>query len=273
MDAVQLSPALEIRDLGELVELQELEHVFAEIWRRDVAPPLSAELMRALAHSGNYVAGAYHRGRLVAGLVGFFGLVPGHDLHLHSHILGVLPNQQLQGTGFALKQHQRTWALERGIEEITWTFDPLVRRNGYFNVCKLGADIVEHHVDFYGPMGDGINGAGASDRVLALWRLRSERAVAAASGRPDEPEFERLLDGGATVALETGPDGEPLTSRINGRTVLCHTPADIVALRRDRPDLADAWRFALRATFGAAVEAGYRTAGMTRSGWYVLRLA
>jgi predicted GNAT superfamily acetyltransferase len=271
VDAVRLTPAIEIRGLGELPELLDLERVFSDIWRREEAPPLSAELMRALAHSGNYVAGAYHGDRLVAGLVGFLGLVPSHELHLHSHILGVLPDVQLRGTGFALKQHQRTWSLERGIGEITWTFDPLVRRNGYFNVCKLGADILEYHVDFYGRMGDGINGDGASDRVLAQWRLRSPRAEAAAAGRPQEPELDALLREGAEIALETGEDGAPVAHAVSGPLLLCHTPADIVALRQERPDLTDAWRADLRASFGAALRNGYAADGMTRSGWYVLR--
>lgn len=262
-------PAVEVRELGTLEQLQDLEHVFSDIWRRDEAPPLSAEVMRALVHSGNYVAGGYLEGRLVAGLVGFLGRLPEQGLHLHSHILGVLPEQQLRGTGFALKQHQRSWALERGIREITWTFDPLVRRNGFFNVCKLGADVLEYHVDFYGRMGDGINGDGASDRVLALWRLDSERAIRAAAGRPDEPEVEALVAGGATVALDSTA-GEPRAGRVAGPIALCSTPADIVGLRRDQPELADAWRSALRSTFGAALSGGYETTGMTRSGWYVL---
>ena len=264
------SPPVELRELEALDDLLDLERVFADIWTRDEAPPISAEILRALAHSGNYVVGAYLDGRLVAGLVGFLGRLPGQELHLHSHILGVLPEQQLRGTGFALKQHQRSWALAHGITEITWTFDPLVRRNGYFNVCKLGADVLEYHVDFYGRMNDGINGEGASDRVLALWRLDSERAQRAAAGRPIEPEVEMLLANGATVALETAGGGEPLAGRVSGPVVLCHTPADIVALRRDEPELGDAWRRALRSTFGSALRDGYETTGMTRSGWYVL---
>lgn len=262
---------LEIREISEISDLQRLERVFVEIWHRDGAPPISAELMRALAHTGNYVSAAYAGGKLVGGCVGFLGRLDGQDLHLHSHILGVLPGQQLRGAGFALKQHQRAWALARGIAEITWTFDPLVRRNGYFNVCKLGADISEYHDDFYGAMGDGINGDGASDRVLAVWRLDSERAVQAAGGSPREPEVERLLAEGARVVLREAAGGSPEIGAANASVLLCQAPADVVALRLAQPHLADEWRRALRDTMGRALHSGYATVGMTRSGWYVLK--
>jgi predicted GNAT superfamily acetyltransferase len=31
---------------------------------------------------------------------------------------------------------------------VTWTFGPLVRRNAYFNLVKLGATAVAFHKDF-----------------------------------------------------------------------------------------------------------------------------
>ncbi len=57
-----------------------------------------------------------------------------------------------------MKLHQRAWAIARGIPVIEWTFDPLVARNAYFNIRKLGAMPVEYLPNFYGIMGDGING-------------------------------------------------------------------------------------------------------------------
>jgi len=270
VESVDGVPQAELRELHDLSEFKQLEEVFAAIWRRDGPPPVTAELMRVLAYSGNYVAGAVVSGRIAAGLLGFLARFPGHPLHLHSHILGVLPELQLRGTGFVLKQHQRRWALGQGINEMTWTFDPLVRRNGYFNIGKLGAEISAYHVDFYGSMGDSINGSAASDRALAVWRLDSPRANRAATGSLPEPELEELVESGATVALRELPDGTPATQLNTGMVALCQVPADIVALRQERPALAEAWRVALRETFGQALRRGYRAVGMTRSGWYVL---
>lgn len=264
-------PRVEVRALTDLAELKQLETIFAEIWRRDGPPPISADLMRALSHSGNYVVGAFIAGSLGAGLVGFLAKRGDRSLYLHSHILGVLPKHQFQGAGFALKQHQRAWALAQGLTEVQWTFDPLVRRNAYFNVGKLGADVVAYHVDFYGVMGDSINGNGASDRALAIWRLHSERSAHAASGVQPEPDLTALINSGAEVALREGSNGWPATTDTSAEVQLCHVPEDIVALRRDAPALADAWREATRDTFGRALARRFAAVGMTRAGWYVLK--
>ena len=72
--------------------------------------------------------------------MGWLGGHPPHELHMHSHILGVLPGSETHGLGFDLKQHQRRWCLARGVTVMEWTTDPLVRRNAYFNVTKLGAE-------------------------------------------------------------------------------------------------------------------------------------
>src|ERR1700675_4801160 len=78
-----------IAELYELSDLRELEGLFTDIWERPGEPPVNADLLRALAHSGNYVVGARVGSRLVGGLVGWLGGLPAHELHMHSHILGV----------------------------------------------------------------------------------------------------------------------------------------------------------------------------------------
>ena len=170
---------MEIKELEQMAEMQALAELFATIWGRPGEPPVDASTLRALSHSGNYVAGAHAQGRLVGGLIGWMGGHPPRDLHLHSHILGVLPDTETRGLGFALKQHQRTWCMERGVMSIMWTFDPLVRRNAYFNLNKLGADAVEYLENFYGAMNDGINTDDESDRFVIRWTLDSPKAVAA----------------------------------------------------------------------------------------------
>jgi predicted GNAT superfamily acetyltransferase len=185
----------DISELKELEELRELEALFASIWERPDEPPISADLLRALAHSGNYVTGARTGGRLVGGLVGWLGGDPRHELHMHSHILGVDAGRQVRGLGFELKQHQRRWCLERGMKRMEWTTDPLVRRNGYFNLSKLGARAREYLVNFYGAMADGLNAGEESDRLLIGWQLDSAQAEMAATGRSAEPDVEELLRG------------------------------------------------------------------------------
>ena len=259
-----------IKELIELADLEELSALLATIWGRSEEPPLNNDILKALATSKNYVAGAYASGRLVGGLVGWLGGVPPDDLHMHSHILGVLPGSEQRGLGFELKQHQRRWCLDRGVRVMEWTTDPLVRRNVYFNVTKLGAEAPEYLVNFYGQMRDGINAGEESDRLLIRWRLDSERAEAAAAGDLHEPDAETLQRWRTDAILTVGPRGEPVRAAARSRVLLCQVPDDIVGLRRDEPALARSWRLALRETITHAFSGGYAITGATRSGWYVL---
>jgi len=262
----------EIRELNELADLRELAALFARVWGRTGEPPISSDILRAMGHSGAYLAGAFQDGRMIGGLVGWLGIRPPHEVLLHSHILGVLPGQDAQGLGFALKQHQRRWCLEREIRLIEWTTDPLVRRNAYFNITKLGARAPEYLVNFYGEMADGINAGEESDRLLISWRLDSPAAIAAAARGGSGPvDADAAAMVGAVPVLTIGLAGEPVSSVApQARHLACQVPEDIVELRRSDPALARSWRLALRAALTSALEEGLQISAATRSGWYVL---
>src|SRR5256885_9641809 len=137
---------LRVVELHDFAEHEAAVALLCAVWGVDSPEALvSSSLLRALAHSGNYVVGAYADGRLVGTAVAFFGVG-----HLHSHITGVDRGTQARGVGYALKQHQRGWALRHGLTSVHWTFDPLVRRNAWFNLHKLGATATEYLSDFYG---------------------------------------------------------------------------------------------------------------------------
>lgn len=186
--AAARTAGVEVTELRSVAELRRAAALFGQVWATaPEASPGPADLLRALSHAGNYVAGAWRAGELVGCSVGFLGLAAGR-LHLHSHVTGVVPGGQGAGVGFALKQHQRAWALARQITEIGWTYDPLIRRNAFFNLVKLGAEVVAYEPCFYGEMTDGINAGDESDRCVVRWRLLDERVVAASLGAAAEPD-------------------------------------------------------------------------------------
>ena len=265
-----MSASLNIRELAELEDLRQLADLFAVVWGRPGEPPISSDILKALAHSGAYISGAYSEGRLIGGLVGWLGGAPPAELHVHSHILGVLPDREARGLGFELKQHQRRWCLARGITLMEWTTDPLVRRNAYFNLSKLGAVAPKYLVNFYGEMRDGINAGDESDRLLIAWRLDSQAAKSAAAGRPNELDVDKLRSWGSDAIVSVGPGGKPEVKASSARVLICQVPEDIVALRHSNPGLAREWRLALRHALGGSLERGYEITGATRSGWYVL---
>ncbi|MFI6924752.1 GNAT family N-acetyltransferase [Nonomuraea spiralis] len=247
----------ELRILHGTSQFQAADRLLRRIWntRAGDDPPVAVDLMCALAHTGGYVGGAFLDGELVAAASGF--LAEGGSLH--SHVVGVAPEAQGRGIGQAIKAHQREWAAERGLNSISWTFDPLVRRNAFFNLARLGARAERYVPDFYGPMNDGINGGDVTDRLFAHWPVHP---AATATGPLGDRDAEVILD-------ERGTPREP-----GGAAVLrCATPADAERLRRERPEEAARWRAAQRAALGGALACGYRITAFTKDGWYVLERA
>jgi predicted GNAT superfamily acetyltransferase len=239
--------------------------LFMEVWETGHEhAPISPDLLCAMARCGQYVALVRLDGAVVAGSVGFLTQDAGAGreggLHLHSHITGVRPSVQDRRIGLALKLHQRAWAAHHGLATITWTYDPLVRRNAYFNLSKLGAVPARYIVNAYGEMADGVNAGEASDRLLVEW------PVARASGPRPEPDTT-----GADVVLSCGPDGEPVAEAPGqGAMRVAWVPEDIVAVRKRQAPLARRWRLALRDALLAAEADGFTATTMTRGGWYVL---
>jgi predicted GNAT superfamily acetyltransferase len=268
-----------VLELSELPDLESMCQVFDTIWAPGPGstPQMRPDLLRALTKAGNYASGAYDlaTGQLIGACTGFFG--PPAEAALHSHVAGVLPAGLGRAVGLALKVHQRAWCLRQGVSTVHWTFDPLIRRNAYFNLVKLGARPTEYLPNFYGEMNDSINGATESDRMLLHWDLRSDLAVAACDGHPGPASAAAELDRGAIVALDVGAGGEPVAGASAmraaddpGGVALVRVPPDAEELRGRDPALAAAWRGALRAALAPLMDNGARVTGFDRDGWYVV---
>ncbi|GMU77440.1 MAG: hypothetical protein AMXMBFR46_02410 [Acidimicrobiia bacterium] len=288
----------------ERTDLVAAQALVARVWGTPPERPLLDDnTLLAFRLAGEQLLGAYAPGRahdpdaLVGVSIGFVGTHPG-GLHLHSHVTGVERWAQLAGVGFALKLAQRDWALARGITQVRWTFDPLVARNAYFNLTKLGARGVAYHVNCYGVMPDATNAGDESDRVEAVWdltvpagRTRPDPEVPAGRTRPG-PEDGGGLDDVARVSTES-PDGPRAPFDLDGLVargaevilsldgevwpearlvpvLLACVPADIVEVRRTDPAEARRWRLAARAAIGRALDLGYVAVGATRDGWWIL---
>ena len=267
---------VEVRELESLAELEAMTALFDEIWEPDPGDStLRIDLLRALTKAGNYASGAYDivSGQLLGACVGFFG--PPSHAELHSHIAGVRAAGLGRSVGFALKVHQRAWCLRRDVRVIAWTYDPLIRRNAYFNLVKLGARPVEYLRNFYGVMDDAINGGTETDRVLVHWDLRSVAAAEASAGRPRPASFADERARGAVVALSIGADGGPVAERPlaggpGAHVLLAGVPADIEAMRLSSPALAARWRIALRDVLSPLFASEARVTGFDRNGWYIV---
>jgi predicted GNAT superfamily acetyltransferase len=259
-----LKSGVDIRELERLSEFTRLVELFDEIWRPTIQP-ISAEMLRAFSKAGNYVVGAFEGPTMVGGSAGFFA-APAHNT-LHSHIAGVSgPGTAGRHIGYALKLHQRAWALSQGVGRIDWTFDPLVARNAYFNIVKLGGLPAEYLPNFYGDMADGINGDDDSDRLLLRWDLDAPRAVDASAGRLAPAHTD-----GVAIALDRDDHDRPRLGSTEAETVLVAVPRDVEALRQQDSGAAKAWRIAVREVLGGLLAEGAEVTGFARDGWYVVR--
>jgi predicted GNAT superfamily acetyltransferase len=242
---------VDLRPLATVEDADAINRVIDMTWG---GQRLDREVVRALAVSGNVPWGAAAGGELVGYVLGW-AAVDEHGLHVHSHMLASVPDRRHRGVGYALKLAQRAQALDQGIEMMRWTFDPLVARNAWFNLGKLGAVIDRFERGFYGEMGDDINRGERSDRCFVRWDLRADpgpwmigyprHAIVRRTGDPALPE--------------------PTSSRMPDRGVmLIEIPAEYHEMREKAPDLAQRWREATADGIEACLAEGSVGCGFVR---------
>jgi predicted GNAT superfamily acetyltransferase len=104
--------------------------------------------------------------------------------YLHSHMLAVADGYRNDGIGRQLKLFQRLEALQRGIDLMEWTFDPLELKNSFLNIHKLATIVRSYTPNFYGVSSSRLQGGLPTDRLHAEWYLRSSRVEATLAGVP-----------------------------------------------------------------------------------------
>ncbi len=148
--------------------------------------------------------------------------------------------------------------------------------NAHLNFARLGVVVEEYHENLYGESSSALHRGVATDRFIALWRLREphvERRLAAAG----------LLARDSTVAAApiVNPSGQgarwrtpsPGDLTLDDRRVLVEIPAGFSEMLVDDPPLARDWRASTRAIFTHYFAHGYRAVDFFRgegAGQYLL---
>ena len=151
-------------------------------------------------------------------------------------------------SGEALKLAQRAQALDQGIDVVRWTFDPMVARNAWLNLGKLGVVVDRFARSFYGDMSDAINQGERSDRVTVAWHLRP-RAGAARRRRPTRSTW--------CCVPRTRRRSRRLPSRAHRPRRAIEVPAEYHDLRVADPELGAAWRDAVAGALERCLDAGH----------------
>ena len=236
-----MSNSIQVRELDNLQDQDFGRNIFDITWSMDAGTEITPNLLQAMVHSGSYLSGAFIDNKIVGAAFAFPATNGG--LHLHSHMTAVLTEFRDKGVGYALKIDQWNWAKKKNYSHLSWTFDPLVRRNAKLNIAKLGVDISAYHPNFYGDMPDALNAGDESDRLMVSWRTDI-----------DAPKARELI-----TKPETGD-------------ILIEIPEDIVAIRSKNQSESMKWRRQVREQFLAAFEKNGKVVGFSANNEYVVRI-
>jgi len=247
----------------EMVQVEDLQRLVWPDCETDVIP---GHLLVTAAHNGGLVLGAYADETLVGLLFGFPGLyyTPDGPRPKHcSHQMGVHPDARDAGIGYALKRAQWQLVRKQGLDRITWTYDPLLSRNGHLNIGRLGAICNTYLRQVYGEMRDGLNVGLASDRFQVDWWVNTRRVKGCLSSSPrpaltliecEAAQCQNLyainfLDG---LARPSGTLAKPARNLL-----MAEIPADFLQLKAADFELARDWRLFTREVFETCFAAGY----------------
>ena len=118
-----------LRDLAGMDDFRLAENLQRVVWGEGDQPD-PADLMMVIAAEGGLAAGAFRGDELLGYVFAFPTATPGVQ---HSHRLATHPQARGLGLGAALKWYQRDWCLNRGINLVRWTYDPLRHANASLN--------------------------------------------------------------------------------------------------------------------------------------------
>ncbi|HYT32654.1 MAG TPA: GNAT family N-acetyltransferase, partial [Thermoanaerobaculia bacterium] len=167
------STELTVRDVEGIAEMRrvgELQQRIAD-WNEHTAPLVQ---LIASCEVGAILIGAFDGESLAGFVYGFPGYRGGRRI-VHSHMLAVDPGYRQLDLGYRLKVAQRERAIAEGVDEITWTFDPLRSMNAYLNVNRLGVVAESYRPAYYGESCAAAARHIGTDRIWVRWQLDSER--------------------------------------------------------------------------------------------------
>ena len=262
-----IMPTPIIRILESPEDMTSVEELQRAVWPGSETDVVPAHMLITAMHNGGLVIGAFLEDRIIGFVFGFPGLefIPDGPRPKHcSHMMGIHPDHRDSGIGFALKRAQWQMVRHQGLDHITWTYDPLLSRNAYLNIAKLGAVCNTYRRSEYGEMRDGLNAGLPSDRFQVDWWVNTRRVERRLSKRPRRP---LKLDNFAKADLQplyslqsqsgNWPRPPEHFSPLEGKLALAEIPSDFSALKDADFPLARDWRFFSREVFETAFAAGF----------------
>jgi len=255
-----LEPEIIIRQAQSAGDYQDCEKVQYWAWGIPDSELVPFHILKPISEKGGLVMNAYDRaGRPVGTSISFLGSVHG-QLVLYSHMTGVVPEYQSRGVGLALKLKQREYAIQRSLDLVCWTYDPMQSLNNWFNLNKLGVITRTYYVDYYGDMPDRLNRGLESDRFFAEWFVRSGRVEKRlTSGYPlaREPPDASLIVNPSRLKGGLRAPAEKANLELAEQSVFVEIPYGYDSYRKSDPSLLQAWRVTTRRVYQHYFDLGY----------------
>ena len=155
------------------------------IWGENFTEAVPATILKVTQQIGGVTAGAFDaNGRLLGFVFGMIGSMDGELVHW-SDMLAVHHDARNKGLGRRLKHFQRELLRPLGVERMFWTYDPLVAKNAFLNIVRLGARPTEYVIDMYGSdTHSALHSGLGTDRFIVAWDLTKD------GGANTEPDAE-----------------------------------------------------------------------------------
>ncbi|GEM_PF-5388894 len=246
-----------VRKLTHGDNYRQVEAVQRAAWSIDDLTIVPAHLLEAMAYyNAGHVIGAFADDVIV----GFMLILATNDPKIqHLHMNGVDPGWQSghQGihVGWELSRfYAQSIAYYQGVEELEWTYDPLVGKSSNLYIRKLGGRVMRYDPEAYSTTSEeGIYKGLPADRLLVRWRVTNPLS------RPN----------GAEVPVQVVACPE----EIGGDCFALSVPLDIQVLKNQDLKAAQAERLRTRAIFLAALGRGYRVVGFVNrpevGNWFI----
>lgn len=254
---------LVIRPLEGTAEYRACVALQEATWGEGFSELVPPSMLMVTQEMGGIASGAFDGDRLAGFVYGISGLRDGRPAHW-SDMLAVDPAYRGHGLGRLLKLHQRARLLELGIERTLWTFDPLVARNAYLNLTRLGALVRVYKRDAYGASDSPLHAGIGTDRLLADWPMASERVTHRIEGSSPDTAPGNLPWLLSHRRGRSFAEPGPFRPRPDALHVQVAIPVDIDALKARDVDLAMAWRHSTREALEWAFAAGFTAHAVTR---------
>jgi predicted GNAT superfamily acetyltransferase len=246
-----------IRRVSRIGDLRSISDVVTAVTGyADIHPAV----LLTVVNTGGYAAGVWDDGLCVAALYGLIGIRDGQP-YLHSEMLAVLPGYRAKHVARDLKLDQRRFAIERGMDLITWTFDPLRGPNASLNIRGLGCVVTGYAPDMYGDL-PGFSGGWPTDQLHLEWRVRSARVQALLAGQISDRDLPG--PGGLPTVIQAHRRRDGLLAPgdvdlgLERDDVLVEIPGSVQDMRtRDMPLVLD-WRRRVREALTGYLARGYR---------------